>query len=431
MPWIAHTRSLLLAFVAVCGFVDVAASAPNLEDRATRVESVLAEIERPNAPAESVIAQRLSALGPEVLPALLESLSRESSVLQGEISKRAEVILLVFEHESVVRWRATLESALAVGPSSAMLAASLAVVDRAGSAPELVLAARCATLDESRACRAAFQQCVTHVLLRDESAYIALDGVMRTLSGDLACTVVRAVADTRKVAGAELLARWISSRRDLRLDVVPRLGSMARELEKPLPENVLAPVRELLEDGDADTLHECLIAAARLEDYAAIPSCIRWLREGTSGVRSDALWALQSISRLRLREDPIPWSQWFELESQWWEKESAEAFRALASGTKAEKIHTLSTISRMHAWRDKLAIELAVALEDRDQEVASQTAAILGTLGARCAVPALVRALEREESSVSHAAWVALKSITKKNLPADPRAWGADEVALR
>jgi hypothetical protein len=115
-------------------------------------------------------------------------------------------------------------------------------------------------------------------------------------------------------------------------------GKLGVELKKPLPEEVLGPVRRLLTDPDPQVVSAALVTAARLDDFDAIPSMIECLRATHAGVRSNALWALRKLTDLKLGERPAAWTDWFTLETQWWEIESARAFARLSNGTKAEKV---------------------------------------------------------------------------------------------
>src|SRR5262249_34310587 len=144
---------------------------------------------------------------------------------------------------------------------------------------------------------------------------------------------------------------------------------------------------------------------------------IESLRTGHANVRSNALWALRRISGLGLGDTPSAWSDWFTMETKWWEIESARAFNRLSSGTKAEKVAVLASMSRLHTWRHTLAAQAAVALGDSDPDTAMLAALALQRLGSTVAVPQLVDALAHADPAVARAAWNALKAITKQSLP--------------
>jgi hypothetical protein len=408
-----------LCLVAMAG---AATAAPTLQSagEAERVESVLARASAPDSPAPAVIAISLSALGPSALPAMFDALSREIAKSDASESRRAQVLLAAFEHESTAQWRPPVESAIAPGPTAL---AALAVVGRCGRAPEIPIALRCAELDTTRASTAQLEQALTELLARDGAAFPALDAHMNSVPADLHVSMVRAVVAAKKVDGAALLARWAEQRPSLRCDALPRLGSLGLELKKPLPEEVLGPVRRLLSDQDPQTVSTALVTAARLDDFDAIPNMIESLHAAHPGVRSNALWALRQLSGLELGTGSAGWSNWFAMESKWWEIESARAFARLSTGTKAEKVAVLSSISRLRAWRHTLAARSAVALTDSDADTAMLAAQTLQRLRSEAPVPELIDALAHTDARVSRAAWDALKAITRQSLPADPAPW--------
>ncbi len=77
--------------------------------------------------------------------------------------------------------------------------------------------------------------------------------------------------------------------------------------------------------------------------------------------------------------------------------------------------------------RDPAVVEiLAPMLRDADIFVRMATARVLGDLGARSAVPALIDALEDSEASVREAADVALRAISEQDFQFDPGAKDAE-----
>jgi HEAT repeat protein len=225
------------------------------------------------------------------------------------------------------------------------------------------------------------------------------------------------VEATKRIEAATMLARWIGTRRELRLVALPHLSRLALALDKPFPEEVLQPVRALLEQGEGETLPGAIVCAGRLCDYAAIPHLVRWLRDGDAGVKSDALWSLRQISGLVFDDDASRWQSWYASESAWWDNDSRAAFESLRSGTRIEKVDALRAIAGMHAWREKLAEHVAVLLDDADTELAGYAARLLGRLGSRASIAPLLDALAIP--SCAEAAHSALEALAHKKLPLD------------
>jgi hypothetical protein len=63
---------------------------------------------------------------------------------------------------------------------------------------------------------------------------------------------------------------------------------------------------------------------------------------------------------------------------------------------------------------------LLAALADQDIFIRMVTARVLGDLGSPVCVPGLIEALNDEESAVREAAYIALRTVTKRDLPFDP-----------
>jgi hypothetical protein len=383
------------------------------------VEAVLARADRPDSPSVALLAQDLIDLGTAALPKVLDALVLEAQRPNGLSSRRARVVYATCALAGSARWRPIVERWIVPGCSRATLSATYALCAECGYAPEMSFLVRAAASDADGACREDLQRAMTSILVRDPAAFGPLDSLVGTAPASVRPTIVAAVEATKNPDAALLFARWIGARRDLRLIVLPHLARLALVLDKPVADEIQMPVRMLLEQVDGETLPEAIVCAGRLQDYAAVPALTRWLREGDAGVRANALWSLRRISGLVLDEDPALWVKWFADESAWWEHESANAFLALRTGTRAEKMKALRAISCLHAWRDKLVDPVAVLFEDEDPELSVYGARMLGRLGSRLAVPVLLDALESPVESLSDAAHAALEVIAGKKLPGD------------
>lgn len=442
-------RGITLAAL-VAGVFAGAPEARALGSDTSKVEAILLRASKSDARALGTLAQDLLELGGGVVPTLVDALALEarlpasatpatapeSTPTEAESRKlapqsrartwtsntRARVLLNAFELMGGARWRPVLEERLHASPGPPLLAAVFAIAGSCGYAQDLPLVVRAAGLDAEALHWDDFEAATTRILLRDRGAFTAIDGEMGTIPIELRMCVVRAVEATKLPAAAPVLAHWIDTKRDIRFGCLPYLSRLSLALDKPIQADVLASVRSLVESGDSQTLREAILCAGRLEDCAAIPALIRWLREGERGVRQDALWALRNITHMGLGEDANAWNGWLSNETKWWELESQDQFQWLESGTKAQKVAILCKISCLHAWRDRLAVEVAVALDDLDPDIALMAAAELKRLDSRLAVQRLADALDRPEVRVVAAAHAALESILKRELPVDTGA---------
>jgi hypothetical protein len=411
---------LLAALLAACVIVLVPTAAR--ADVKANIAGILAQASAVNDTRNVALAKQLVELGTQADSELFDELARECSVEQNRAGPRWAVLLHAFGAMNPQRWRPLLAAKLANGDKLAALAPIFAIEGRCGGAEDVPFVLQTAGFDHDGVRRTELEETLTRILLRQPPAFDAVDDAVPALPPELRLSLIRAVEATRQPRAALLLSRWIEFRREMRLECLPYLSRLSLALPKPLSPEVQAPVTALVESGDEATLSEALLCAGRLGDYEVIPALIRHLKEGEFRVRAEAHWALRTISGLKYGDDPREWSQWFELESRWWNNNSRQAFTLLARGSRAEKVEALRQVSTLHAWRDRAAAEVVVALCDDDAFIATMAATELRRLDSELAVPALVDALSEGRPAVAEAARAALQSITKRELPSDPQA---------
>jgi hypothetical protein len=370
----------------------------------------------------TALGRQLAELGPRVDEVLFDALATESATPESRRGPRAAALLAAFESMGAKRWRPLLAARFAAGGNPSLVGPLFAITGRGGTAEDVPFVLKAAALDVDGTRRAELEQSVTDILRRHEAAFDAVDQAIPAITPELRTSMIRAVEGTKLPRASLLLARWIERRVEMRFESLPYLARLSLSLDKPLPPEVLAPVRVLVESADGPELHEAVLCAGRLCDYEAIPALVRHLKEGDYGLRAEALWSLRTITRLQFGADPRDWTKWFDEESNWWNNESRSAFQDLVTGSRARKIEVLREVSILHAWRDRAAAEIAIALGDADAEVAVQAAVQLKRLDSRLAIPELVEAVAGNRPVVVQAARDALQSITKLELPADPAA---------
>ncbi len=346
--------------------------------------------------------------------ALVEA--RRDGSTRGREAALAELVTL-----SAQERRDLIERLAVPGTPDGIARAALDVLGRAGTPRDPAIALRFlrAGLEVE------VEDTIASIATRDPRTLNVLDEILRDLPTEARAILVRAVERVGTPAAAGWLGRCIERASDVRGEALARLGRLAQELGKPPPADVYTAVRNVLAGADSESLRAAIIAAGRLEDADAIPHLIAILRTGAPGSRADAKWSLGLITGLRLGDQIVRWDAWYATEQEWWREESESAFTALDSGDRAERVTALLAIGKLHAWRHKLASEVAPALQDPDPEVARLAAQVLGRMNSRYVGAALARAMERPEAEVVHEAWRTLRSTTRKDLPSDPAAWRA------
>jgi hypothetical protein len=384
------------------------------------VASILARADQPDSPSPQLLAQDLIDLGTTSFPKAFEALELEAKRPNGLSSRRARVIYAACSIAGPARWRPIVEARAARGAPSTVFAAACAVCGACGTSSELEFLLHTAALDTDSTTRIHVERAITDILARDVAGFTVLDGLIGMVPADLRGPVATGVELTKKNEAAVLLSRWIGTNRDMRIVALPHLARLALALDKPIADEVLLPVRALLDQSEGECLPDAIVCAGRLNDYAAVPQLTHWLRDGDAGVKADALWSLRQISGLVLDEDPVLWQAWYAGESTWWEHDSRLAFDNLRSGTRIEKVEALRAIASLHAWREKLSDHVVVLLDDPDAELAGYGARMLGRLGSRASMGPLVEALSN--AGCTDAAHDALEAISHKKLPSDPGA---------
>ncbi len=412
-------QPLLRILLATAVLLGVQPGAFAVEDVRTQIETVLARARADSPASTSALAAELVQLAPGVERDLFDALAREIETTHEVSGPRTAVLVTAFDALGGNRWRPVLFEKLDAVAGLTTVRATYAIVGRAGDGQDVPTALYAAKYDQSLTARNELVKALTAVLLRDAAAFGTVESMASAVDPSLRPVLVEAIELTKKPVAAQILARWIEKRPEMRRECLPHLSRLSLALDGPLAPEILAPVRQLVEMGTEETIHEAVVCAGRLRDSDVIPALIRCLREGEYGLRAEALWSLQEISGLKLDEDPIPWTDWHDSETRWWSKRSRNAFAALTQGTKADKMAVLTDVSRLCAWREKLAAEIVIALDDADEEVATRTACELERLKSKVAIPALLDALAGDRPGVAAAAHRALEAIAARELPED------------
>jgi HEAT repeat protein len=164
-------------------------------------------------------------------------------------------------------------------------------------------------------------------------------------------------------------------------------------------------------------------ALGELDDGSSAPELITLLSHTHTGVADAALAALRRMSRLEYPPQPALWQAWYDREAKWYDRERPRQRNALGGGRPAAALEALRAYSQ-HGWRRaQLAHDVCGAFSRREAPVRELACEVLGGLGSRAALPALVETLGDPTTTVATAAWRALQRITGAALPNDREVW--------
>lgn len=409
-----------------------------------RIEEIVAHGSSPSQ--TTGIARELAALGPRAIPALLEALAlrplppdpRPRSASKKDTAARsdgvqhadpvADALLDALLEMPGVKLRGALEESIARDASTPARCAVLRCLGRAGTARDLALLARAAAPAAAgepvaEDVRRALVHALLQVLAGDPSACGAIEGVYPRIVPDVRPGFLEALGLRADDAALRCLSRLLHVDAELRSRVLVEIGRVAAKSSRPVDDDVLANVRRCLIEVDSASLPEAILAVGWLDDCESIPQLIALLSSEHRGARANALWSLQRISRLGIRDTPERWAAWYASEREWW----ARVWPALADdlhGADRTRLRVaLAQLGLRRLDRDRLAAEVAATLQLEDLTTQNLACVVLGQLGSRAALPALITALEHDDTVVRTSAWHALRQITGLDLPPDAALW--------
>lgn len=413
---------------------------------ADRVDKALRKLEsKPGASIDPAIDSaidsigwQLAGMGSTAIPAIFEALAKipdpERSLAgttgdtRSQIA-RGQALLRALEEIPRPALASFLEHAGDPGAATGTKRAALIVLARVGSAQEMHIVLQvCAEPDGVEAASddaflAPCERAMREISRRDPRGVFVLEKHFATIPRELAPSVLKGMADSGAEGCPGVLARLLEREKEQRILILGLLAKMSGRIARPVDEDVLSSVRRFVSGADPSVLPEAEIAVARLDDADAIPHLISLLSNPMRGVRANALWSLQKISGLGLREDPLRWKAWYREESQWWVEKSADVLERLRSRKPAEIKAALAEIARRNGHRDVLAQATLAALDASDPAVVALACNVLARLRSRVALARLSPLLDHADAAVQRASWMALKSITGESLPMDSAAW--------
>lgn len=318
-------------------------------------------------------------------------------------------------------------------PSSAERALVLRVLATTGDADDLPLALRLATRPDEpadfpwnpRDVVRALSKAVGGMLDRDSRTTAALERAFDGVAGELRSPLVLAVGSSPSPEGLDLLSGELGRHEGLNVTLLSQIGRIVGRLPFAANDGARMRIRSYLEDPEAAARREACNVLGRIDDDESVLDLIECLSDKEDAVRRSAHWALGRISQRQIRPDPAQWLGWYQEENLWWREHSQRFAQDLRHGEPGEVSTALNAFAARRLFRRELALEVEVALDHPQSQLARMACGTLFALGSRASVPALVRTLGHSDEEVRKGARSALVQITGMDLGNNPAVWRA------
>ncbi len=397
-----------------------------------RAIDLLRSLRSRERPADEVMAGRLTAGGDSLLGLLFQTLSTRSVPAHdgGQPQRLSEiqenVILLAVA--SLDRGRVTGQVALELERSRdlGVRAAAVSFLGAVGRSNDLVpmfeLALGAEETELDRLLETSLRRAVAAVLGRDPKAFGQLVTLRRITRPELLSTLVAAVGDTRDGRGLEFLSEIAYWHEERLLEVMAQVRLVGPSTEETVNDGMKNRLRPFLDPSRPSHCRAAILALTALRDHESIAPLIEVLSSEVNGLKEGALWALRELTGLKLASRES-WARWHQAELTWLVREKPQEFRRLRSNEAADVADALRTILTHPLARQELCSALPDLLKNRWPAVRILACRTLAELAAEEAVPKLVWVLEDPTPEVAEAAHLALRSLTRLDLPQDPLAW--------
>ncbi|MFN0007916.1 MAG: HEAT repeat domain-containing protein [Planctomycetota bacterium] len=372
------------------------------------------------------IAQELSALGPDLIPFLLQVLTKEGVpvgadpehpvVLKATPELQGQVLdaLAALPREPLLQQLRT----YAASTDFAERVACMRVLGRTGTNEQMDLLASLAApigptgLLPSKV-RTAFQDALVRILARDSKAFSRFVDLYGRIPQALIFSMIRAAEEQSAPRAIELLAGLLGTRTEADPFLLAEITRLADQSRLPTPREVCALLRRYLADADLQRLRPAVTLAGALEDHEAVPELARLLEHEDAQVCRDARSALKKIVRKDLGRLPGPWTAWYQNESGWWRANSSSIGQDVVGSDPVKAAAAILELGKRRIRRDEAALMLAEGLLRPEPDLVRTCCQALGHLASPLAVPALEKATRHRDLEVSAAAREALAQIRR------------------
>lgn len=372
------------------------------------------------------LSDDLAKLGPEVIPFLLQVLTKEGVPVSADPEN--PVVL-----KATPELQDKLLEALASLPREALLQrlraavastdfeeriACLRVLGRMGTNEQMdLLASLAAPIGSTELLpskvRTAFQEALVQILARDRKAFSRFADLYTTIPQALIFPMIRAAEEEAPLRAIELMAGLLGTRAEADPFLLTEMARLADQSPIPTPPEVRAKPRQYLAENDVQRLSAAVTLAGALDDHEAVPELTRLLGHSDAQVGRGARKALGKIARKDLGKLPGPWTAWYQKESEWWRTKSASIGQDVIGSDPVKAAAAIMELGGRRIRRDDAALMLAEGLRRPEADLVRTCCLTLGHLRSALALPALETAAEHRDSKVREAASAALAQIRR------------------
>lgn len=400
---------------------------------AQRIEECLKEARcDPDGETSARAARRIASLGPVAIPPLCDVLERHQAARladgEGRSKTEIEAVLGALGALDTGAIRREIGFLLARRNDAVARATAVLVLAAAGNGSdlELMLEVALPALDPDGQPipfeEQLLEACV-RLMERDRGTWSFARRLLPAAKPAAQLALVRAASRAKGPDALAFLGWCIGSLPDRRLEVLGELQRASLTVLPPGDEELTTLLRRLLEESDAQVVAQAALLCGRFEDGNATERLIELLAHTSSGVRSNALWSLQRISGLGLREDASRWTVWYEEERGWWADHFETTAAALGSRDPVDVTRALLELGRRRLHRDLIGIEIGRLLEHPDHEIVRLAAATLASVRTRASLQALLGALDGATPELRVPLERAFRCAAGRDAPEDPARW--------
>lgn len=359
----------------------------------------LAAAAAPGADVEP-LARRLGAFGAPVLPYLIALLAGTTEA--GELAAPERALVLrtseLVGHDALIAFLRPAAGSAGLRRPAAERGAALALLERNARPQDLALALDLAGGTPDAPAEALLGdelfRVAAAVLRRDAAALGVLTRQAVTARPPAAVSLVRAIGACAEELGPDrdplgVLSTVLGYDPGLDRAVLGEIGRVSLALPGTAPADLAARIGGYLDDPDAELVREAVQALGRLDAHDALPTLVGMLGDERAAVGEATLWALRSMTGLKLGANAARWRTWLEDESAWWEAEAPAHLAALRSRDDARVRHALSELCKHRLHRDRIAPAIGALLASGSPRLCADAARALAELGAPAGVPFL------------------------------------------
>jgi len=248
-------------------------------------------------------------------------------------------------------------------------------------------------------------------ILREKQGYRDLLIANARFPVGFAREVILAIGDMGDPRGLEFLVEALDWHEELVMEVLGQVRKVGLGGNEDVAREARARVRPYLDLRRPMLARAAGLAAAALDDTEAVPLLIEHLEFGDGGLRANAHWALQRITRMRLSLTHDNWSRWYADEESWVARRKQAAFRMLASSDPGQITRAIAEISRHPTVRRDFYHALVELLESPLPRIRILVIEQLTGMGYASSWPYLEDACRDPVDGVAAAALAALETL--------------------